>query len=280
MKCMVIDITKCIGCYNCQIACKDEHVGNDWTPYAGPQPEGHFWMKVDELERGTVPKVKVDWIPKLCMHCDNAPCIPACPQHAISKRRDGIVIIEPEKCQGSGKCINACPYGVIYFNSELKIAQKCTMCAHLLDRGWKEPRCVTACPADALRFGEREELKDLIAKAEALSPEDETKPTPKVGVFYIGVPKKFIAGEVYCPSEDKCLDGAQVTLRDMTTDEKFITRTDRYGDFWLEGLKVGNYSLTIEKEGYYPKEIKQISTTKDVNLGDIELSRKAQSLPG
>ena len=274
MKCIVVDITRCIGCYNCQIACKDEHVDNDWTPYAKPQPEGQFWMKVTELERGTVPKVKVDWIPKLCMHCDDAPCIPACPQHAITRRRDGIVIIDPEKCKGTKKCIDACPYGVIYFNDELSIAQKCTMCAHLLDRGWKEPRCVTACPADALIFGEREELKDLIARAETFIPEDKARSVPKVGVFYIGIPRKFIAGEVYSPTEDKCLDGAEVTLADIKTGEKFTAKTNNYGDFWMEGLEVGTYSLTIEKEGYYPKEIKSISTEKDVNLGDIKLYKR------
>ena len=274
MKGIVVDITKCIGCYNCQIACKDEHVDNDWTPYAKPQPEGQFWMKVTELERGTVPKVKVDWIPKMCMHCDDAPCIPACPNRAISKRRDGIVMIDPEKCKGSGKCIGACPYGVIYFNKELKISQKCTMCAHLLDRGWKEPRCVTACPADALIFGEKEELKGLIARAEALSPEDKAKPAPKVSVFYIGIPRKFIAGEVYSPEEDKCLEGAGVTLVDTKTGKKFTTRTDNYGDFWLEGLEVGTYSLAIEKEGYSSEEIKSLSTEKDVNLGDIKLNKR------
>lgn len=61
MKVLVIDITKCNGCHNCQIACKDEHVSNDWTPYAKPQPLiGQFWTKVIDVERGTVPKVKVN----------------------------------------------------------------------------------------------------------------------------------------------------------------------------------------------------------------------------
>ena len=70
-KAFVIDVGKCCGCYNCQLACKDEHVENDWTPYAKPQPEtGQFWMKIEEHVCGTVPKVKMHYIPTLCNHCD------------------------------------------------------------------------------------------------------------------------------------------------------------------------------------------------------------------
>ena len=100
MKTFVIDIAKCNGCYCCQIACKDEHVGNDWTPYAKPQADtGQFWLKVNEFVRGTVPKVKMHYVPVLCMHCDKAPCIPACPvKGAIYKRDDGLIIIDPIKC--------------------------------------------------------------------------------------------------------------------------------------------------------------------------------------
>jgi Fe-S-cluster-containing dehydrogenase component len=270
MKSLVIDVTKCIGCYNCQVACKDEHVGNDWMPYTKPQPEsGHFWIKVNETERGTIPKLKVDWIPMICMHCEDAPCAEACGEHAIYTRDDGIVVIDPGKCKGTRKCIDACPYGVIYFNEGLRIAQKCTMCAHLLDEGWEEPRCVRACPTGALVYGE---LEGLIDRAEIFTPEKE--PAPKVRVFYIGLPRRFIAGEVYCPGEDKCIDQAEVTLTDMSTGEEFFTKTNNYGDFWLEGLDSGLYRLSIEKEGYYSKEINAISTDKDVNLGEIKLYKR------
>ena len=102
MKVLVIDINKCNGCYNCQVACKDEHVDNDWTPIAKPQPDtGHFWMKVTDVVQGTVPKVRVRYMLDTCQHCDDAPCIPACSSEAIYKREDGIVIIDPEKCTGN-----------------------------------------------------------------------------------------------------------------------------------------------------------------------------------
>ena len=89
------------------------------------------------------------------------------------------MIIDPEKCTGGRQCMDACPYEVIYFNSDMNIAQKCTFCAHLLDDGWKEPRCVDACPTDALRFGEEEEMKKFLDQGgyEIYKPEENTKPS-------------------------------------------------------------------------------------------------------
>jgi Fe-S-cluster-containing dehydrogenase component len=73
---MVIDVTKCIGCYNCFLACKDEHCGNDFLPYSVSQPiTGHYWMKIIEKERGRYPKVKVAYTAVPCMHCENPPCV-------------------------------------------------------------------------------------------------------------------------------------------------------------------------------------------------------------
>jgi len=270
VKALVIDITKCNGCHNCQIACKDEHVGNDWTPYARPQPDtGQFWTKVTDVVRGTVPKVKITYLHSICQHCSEAPCIDACKQHAIYRRDDGIVIIDPEKCAGRRDCMYACPYpGVIYFNEGLNIAQKCTFCAHLLDRGWKEPRCVDACPTGAFQFGEEDEMKELISRAEALRPELNTGPR----VYYIGLPKSFVTGAVYDPQKDRCIKGAKATLADMTSGEKYSAETDIFGDFWFKDLKNSAYTLKIESEGYVTKTIDNITTEKDVNLGDIPLS--------
>jgi tetrathionate reductase subunit B len=274
-KALIINYDICNGCYNCQIACKDEHVGNDWTPYAKPQPlTGHFWMKVTDMVRGTIPKVRVTYLHDVCQHCDEAPCIPACTAHAIYKRDDGIVIIDPERCRGHRNCIDACPYGVIYFNWDLNIAQKCTMCAHLLDEGWKEPRCVDACPTGALKFGEEEDLKDEISKSEVLHPEFKAKPR----VYYVGLPRSFVAGAVYDPEEDECIKDATATLTDSDTDEQFTVKTDSYGDFWFEDMKVDHtFSLRIEKDKYHPQEIQNINTAKDVNVGDIKLYRRVKA---
>lgn len=273
MKTFVIDLNKCVGCYICQLVCKDEHVGNDWTPYAKPQPDtGQFWMKVDERIRGSVPKVMVSYLPTPCMHCEDAPCITECFEGAINRRDDGLVIIEPEKCTGCRNCVDACPYGVIYFNEDLYLAQKCTGCAHLLDQGWEEPRCVTACPTEALIFGEESDLPDLSDKTEVLHPEYGTRPR----VFYIDLPKPFIGGSIFDPEGDECIEGASVSLLIDETDEIISTTlTDAFGDFWFRKLDVGAYSLLIKKDGYLPITVKDISTEKDVNVGDIALYEEA-----
>ncbi|MDH5816495.1 MAG: 4Fe-4S dicluster domain-containing protein [Candidatus Nezhaarchaeota archaeon] len=289
-KVFIIDVSKCNGCYDCQLACKDEHVDNDWSPYAKPQPDtGHFWLKIYEFERGTIPKVKVTYIPRICMHCDNPPCMAACPVGAIVKRTDGIVLIDPEKCNGCKKCISACPYEAIYFNDQLNIAQKCTGCAHLIDGRdplINIPRCVDVCPFDAIKIGEEEELKDLIKKAETLNPEFEKKRpfaisksenVYKPRVYYLNLPRPFIAGAVYDPDVDECIEGAKVIAEDEETKATYTTVTDEFGDFWLKDLEWNrSYTIRIEKEGYEAWVLSGIRTDKDVNLGDIALIRKTK----
>ena len=268
-KVFVIDVARCSGCYNCQLACKDEHVGNDWKPYAAPQPDiGQFWLKINENVCGTIPKVKIHYIPKLCNHCENAPCIAAAKDGAVYRRDDGLVIIDPEKAVGQKQLLEACPYGAIYWNEELNLPQKCTGCAHLLDNDYKLPRCVEACPTDAMKFGEEEDLKDLIAGATVMSPE--TGCGPKV--YYRNIPGKFIAGTVYDPIEKEVVIGAKCRI---TSGGKVIeTYTDSYGDFWLKDLAVGLYDLTIEARGFERKYFYNLSTEKDINLGDIPLDKK------
>jgi len=268
-KVFVIDVARCNGCYGCQIACKDEHVANDWSPIAKPQPDtGQFWMKIQENVCGTVPKVRMHYIPLLCQHCDEAPCLAACKDGAIVKRDDGLVLIDPETCTGCKDCMTACPYGVIYFNDGLNLAQKCTGCAHLLDNGYTMPRCAEACPTDAIAFGEEEELKDLIAGATVLQAEAGARPR----VYYRNIPGKFISGTVYDPVAKEVVIGAVCLLTSVNHAAEMLT--DTYGDFWFKDLPVGKYDVSIKAEGFEGKYFSAVDTSKDVNLGDIPLTKE------
>jgi Fe-S-cluster-containing dehydrogenase component len=268
-KAFVIDIALCSGCYSCQIACKDEHCGNDWTPYAKPQPDtGQFWLKVNEKPCGTIPKVRVVYTPALCNHCERPSCALACDHEAINQRDDGFVLIDPEKCVGCGKCADACSYGVIFKNDESGVYQKCTGCAHLIDNGYKEPRCTEVCPTGAFVFGEEEELADLIKGAQTLHPETGNRPR----VYYRNAPGQFIAGTIFDPEADEIIEYARVTA--VSGGKIINTLTDDFGDFWLNDLAVGAYDITVTKEGYEPKYFYAVRTDDCVNLGDIALTKE------
>ena len=271
-KVLIFDINKCNGCHNCQIACKDEHCGNDWSPVAAPQPlTGQFWCRIEDQVRGQVPKVKVAYHFHICRHCDEAPCMESCPDDAIVKREDGIVLIEPETCTGCHNCIQACPYeGVIYYNDDLNIAQKCTFCAHLLDQGWKEPRCVEVCPTGALLFAEESEVRDTMQSAELLGGGHNTRPR----VLYLNLPKRFIGGLVYDPEKDEIIEDAKVTITSADGNIEHTVATDEFGDFMLDGLSAEAYTLIIAKEGYISKTIAADAGAKDINVGDIPLYEK------
>jgi tetrathionate reductase subunit B len=267
-KIFVFDTARCNGCYCCQLACKDEHCGNDWTPYAKPQPDtGQFWLQLHEYVRGTVPKVKMHYVPTLCNHCDEAACMAACPvEGAIYKRQDGMVVIDPQRCTGCAKCVDVCKSQAIFLNENLTIAQKCSGCAHLLDSGeWTEPRCVDACPTGALKFLEEDAAQKLVAQAEFLHPAGQ-----KPRVYYLNLPKKFIAGTLYDPVEKEVVIGAACTLRGGGG--TWTTTTDGFGDFWFEGLPAGTYDLEIAAEGFASKVFAGLSTERDINLGDVALA--------
>lgn len=272
---LTIDVEKCSGCYNCFVACKDEHCGNDHLPVAASQPEmGHRWMTIVEKERGQYPKVKVASIPVTCMHCEDAGCIAAAgAAGAVYRREDGIVIVDPVKSKGLRQLVDACPYGVIYWNEAAGLPQKCTLCAHLLDQGWKEPRCVEACPTGALIFGDLDDPDSEISQItavgglEELHPEQATKPTTK----YLGLPRKFIAGTVYLADVEECAEGVQVECR--RGDVTLTTMTNAFGDFEFEGLDDDtHYAIIIHRDGY-EKKVLPAYTTKDLYLGDIFLVR-------
>lgn len=266
MKVFIIDAAKCNGCYNCQVGCKDEHVDNEWLPYAMPEPKtGQFWMKVKQIEHGQLPVVKVEYRPWLCMHCDTCACEAVCPSGAYVRREDGLIYVDPEKCTGCRDCVEACPYGTVYFNDDLNIAQKCTGCAHLVDEG-KLPHCVDLCATGGIRFGDAEEFADEIARAETMLPDLATGPH----VYYVNLPHLFLAGEVWDGEADEDIEGATVEL--LRDGEVLATlQTDDFGDFKFEKLDEGIYDVRILAEGFEPTVVEAVNLDKSRYIGDFKL---------
>lgn len=264
MKAFIFDAAKCNGCHNCQIACKDEHCGNDWMPYAMPQPDtGHFWAQVSTIEHGQVPKVRLEYRLDMCHHCENPACKRAFPD-AVTKREDGLVIIDPEAAKGKRDLVDSCPYGRIFWNAELEIAQKCTGCAHLVDAGGV-PHCVDLCPTGALRFGDVEEFASEVESGAAIA----TDPSGSC-FFRMNDPKLFCAGEVWDPFDNEIIEGAKVRLTGKGIDS--TEETDGFGDFWFRRLDPGSYQIEITAPGYMA-QTKEFELEKSLNLGDFPLRR-------
>ncbi|MBS1784509.1 MAG: c-type cytochrome [Acidobacteria bacterium] len=171
---MLIDLTRCIGCDACTVSCKQEN----------GTPADVFFARVLNVEAGTFPQVKRVYVPVLCNHCEDPACLRACPNKAIYKRPDGIVLIDQDRCRGTGACVSACPYGNIILKPEDKwylpedrgyesdfvkprlnnnVARKCTLCAQRVDQGL-EPACVVACPTTARIFGDLDDPESKISR--------------------------------------------------------------------------------------------------------------------
>lgn len=267
---MVIDVDRCTGCFNCFLACRDEHAGNDHRPVSVAQPDGHSWIKVREVERGSFPKVKVSYVPVPCLQCTDAPCMRAATGGAIYRRPDGIVVIDPDKAAGQRDIVSACPYGAVYWNEEKNLPQKCTFCAHLLDEGWKEPRCVEACPVEALVFGDLDDPASGVARLIAESPVEALAPqlAEPPPVSYLGLPTRFVAGEIVLGDRpEECPEGVSVRLRNGR--QTVTTFTDNYGDFEFNGLEDdAEYVLSIEHAGYEACEYR-VNSSGNPNVGTI-----------
>lgn len=174
---MYIDVDKCYGCMACVVACATEN----------NVPIGVFRTWV---ERHVLPSGAVVFVPKLCNHCDNPPCVKPCPTGATYRNEDGVVLVDAGKCIGCGACIVACPYGARYFNPVTGVVDKCTFCNHRIYMG-RLPACVEACPTGARVFGDlndpNSEIRKLLdsEKVNVLKPELDLKPQ----VYYRSLPE-------------------------------------------------------------------------------------------
>jgi len=160
---MVIDLNRCVRSRTCYVACKKEH-----RILAHPRDENHpyeyYRLRYAEWEWGEYPMVKRAFIPLICMHCEDPICLKFCPLDAISKKSDGIIVIDKERCNGCGICAHVCPYGALYITPEGK-ADGCDFCVDRLDAGLP-PKCVEECPSDkrgAIIFGDLDDPENQVS---------------------------------------------------------------------------------------------------------------------
>ena len=183
---MIADLRRCVGCQTCTAACKETN----------GTPPGVQWRRVLDLEAGDYPDVSRVFVPTGCQHCDDPPCLTACPSTATGQRADGIVTIDDSLCIGCGYCAMACPYEARYkvesarfaygataivseqarFDpAKIGIATKCSFCVGRIDAGLAAgkvpgrdpeatPACVNSCLSGALRFGDLHDPDSAVAR--------------------------------------------------------------------------------------------------------------------
>jgi tetrathionate reductase subunit B len=210
-----VDATTCIGCGHCVEACKlENHVAQEpeynrtWVERHVVAADGAVF--VDSPDAGihgfppesTAPGAAgiavaaSSFVPRLCMQCDNPPCVAVCPVAATYRTPEGIVLVDQDRCVGCGYCVVACPYGARYLTpageasptGNAGVADKCTWCYHRISRG-QDPACVEVCPVGARVFGDRNDSESPIQAflekpgLDLMRPELGTEPK----VFYVGL---------------------------------------------------------------------------------------------
>jgi Fe-S-cluster-containing dehydrogenase component len=164
---MGIDINKCIGCGRCVDACKQENnvprepfftrtwveryrIFEDGEVLIDSSGAANYSFTAAPVEKNAI---RSFFVPKICNHCDNPPCVQVCPVGATFISPDGVVLVDSDYCIGCRYCIQACPYGARYLDPITRTAQKCTFCYHRIVKGLV-PACVEVCPTQARIFGE------------------------------------------------------------------------------------------------------------------------------
>jgi Fe-S-cluster-containing dehydrogenase component len=196
---MGVQVDKCIGCGRCVEACKAENdvprepfFFRTWVERYSIHAGGR--VEVDSPDggiQGFPPSEEPEdvlrsfFVPKLCNHCENPPCVQVCPVGATFKSADGVVLVDADYCIGCRYCIQACPYGARYLDPRTRTADKCTFCYHRVTRGLA-PACVEVCPTGARVFGELEAPASPLRRLQRMNELQVLKPAlntePKV--FY------------------------------------------------------------------------------------------------
>ena len=151
---LVVSLDRCMDTRGCMGACKQENNVD----------LGAFWVRTYTSTTGGFPDAETYFIPVMCQHCRKPSCVPACPEQAIRKREDGIVVIDTAPCAACGgkECMDACPYGAIFVSRASRKAVKCEYCQ---DGEHSVPACVEACAAGARLFGDADNPGGAFAQA-------------------------------------------------------------------------------------------------------------------
>ena len=278
---LIINVGRCENCYNCVIAERDEHVGNDFPGYAAPAPAvGDSTIRILRRVQGSAPMVETTYLPVMCNHCDDAPCIRSAPD-AIRKRDDGIVIIDPAKAKGRKDIVDSCPYRAIVWNEEQQVPQTWIFDAHLLDQGWKQPRCQQACPTGVF---EAVKLEDAAMQQKAANEGLKTlkqRLGAKPRVWYRGLERWetcFIGGSVSAETGGvvDCVQGAKVTLSQEGKPVATAT-TDGFGDFRFDNLPKGGGAYRVEVSLAHGRASRDCILGESVYLGELRLSRAEET---
>lgn len=272
---LIISVGRCENCYNCVLAEQDEHVGNDYPGYAAPASiDSEAPIRILRRVQGAAPLVETTYLPVMCNHCDDAPCMKV-GGDAITKRADGIVVIDPVKAKGRKDIVRSCPYKAIVWNEELQLPQTWIFDAHLLDSGWKGPRCQQVCPTEVF---EAVKLDDKAMQEKArneglrvLLPKLNAKPR----VYYRDLDRWdtcFISGSVSASVDGvvDCVVGAEISLLQNDTSIA-VTSSDAFGDFRFGDLakKSGHYRIEI-RHGLGDAQ-RECELDESLYLGEIRL---------
>ncbi len=159
---MLNDVSKCMACRACQVACKEwnelpAETTRNWGTYENPpRLSAHTWTRV-QFRETTGSGVEWAFMKKQCMHCTDAPCVANCPTGAMHWVQDNFVVVDQAWCIGCRYCVQSCPYQVPALDPATGTVKKCTFCVDRVTGGL-EPACAKACPTGAISFGTREEM--------------------------------------------------------------------------------------------------------------------------
>ena len=275
---LIIDVEKGVDFINAVLSAKDEYVGNEHPGYSAPVAvESSDVITIERKVRGETPVVDAVNILRMCNHCDDAPCMKA-GGDAVSKRDDGIVIIDPEKAQGRRDIVDACPYDAIVWNEELQLPQSWIFDAHLLDQGWENPRCIAACASggiEAVKITD-DEMRKRVAdeQLEVIDPELDTKPR----VYYRNLYRyntALVGGTVTSESDavEECVEGATATLI-VRGSEESVVETDVFGEFRFDRVapNIGPCEIKIACDGYATQSL-SVDVQDSTNVGVVRMER-------